>query len=217
MLKYENIVKPSADQWEFVIRGMRNPLNSWSRSDSYILNNGSGEFFILGKTDHQLAFQLSRAGSDHGKYLRMLPVMVDVIAPFYWWKQFDSYKIGTVANSTSTMHRISQSELDLEDFSLENLSDGEIQEVIIPTIERINSIIRLIHSEKNTLEGKEIKNLELKIYQLLPDSYNQRRSVLLNYEVLKNMYGSRRNHKLPEWRKFLTLINRLEHPELITL
>lgn len=84
MLKYENIVKPSADQWEFVIRGMRNPLNSWSRSDSYILNNGSGEFFILGKTDHQLAFQLSRAGSDHGKYLRMLPVMVDIIAPFYW-------------------------------------------------------------------------------------------------------------------------------------
>ena len=115
------------------------------------------------------------------------------------------------------MHRISQSELDLDDFSLENLSDGEIQEVIIPTIERINSIIRLIHSEKNTLEGKEIKNLQLKIHQLLPDSYNQRRSVLLNYEVLKNMYGSRRNHKLPEWRKFLTLINRLEHPELITL
>lgn len=204
--------------WEAAIRGMRNPLNSWDKSDSYstyientdTLNTAEFEYFV-GENDLELMKKLASAGSDHAKYRRMITVYMDVVAPLYWWKEFDTYKVGTVANSCSTMHKIHAKEFTLEDFSCEHLdvvSRGWLRDII----EHLNDM-RASYNWCNT-ENKKVYWWQM--IQLLPSSYNQRRTVQLNYEVLANMYHSRKNHKLDEWREFCKVIESLPYSELIT-
>ena len=197
MLKVENT---EVFGWEAAIRGMRNPMNSWHLSDSfehtanwelYRFGEGSPE---IGEKDLRLMQNLSKAGSDHGKFLRYINVTVDITAPLYWWKEFDTYKIGTVANSCSTMHKIHAKEFELSDFSHEHLLDTSKMH-LNTTIEILN-IWRKEYSEQ---EGKLKKDCWWQMIQLLPSSYNQKRTVQLNYQVLKTMYFARRNHKLDEW------------------
>ena len=185
MLKVEKI---SVMNMENAIRGARNPMNSWARMDSYYDENGN---FVLGENDLSLATRLARAGSDHRKFLRQIFVSMDITAPLYWWKEFDTYKVGTVANSTSTMHKIQAKEFCRADFSCEQLT-GEALSVMDTVIA--------------TLEVERLKFLETKdkahwinMIQLLPSSYNQLRTVTLNYEVLISLYYARRTHKLTEW------------------
>ena len=189
MLKIE---KTEVFGWESAIRGMRNPMNSWDKSDSGVKEiYGIGYKFIIGENDLKLMKNLSKAGNDHGKFLRMINVTVDITAPLYWWKEFDTYKVGTVANSCSTMHKIQVKEFTLDDFSREHLSDWSM--VILQ-----NTIRALNDSREKYLETKD-KDYWWQMIQLLPSSYNQKRTVQLNYQVLKSMYFSRRNHKLDEW------------------
>ena len=184
--------------WEAALRGMRNPLNSWEKSDSYwthiedaeTLETAPFQFFV-GKNDLDLMKRLSKAGSDHGKFLRYINVTVDLTAPLYWWKEFDTYKVGTVANSCSTMHKIHAKEFTKDDFSREHLLNGSLFQLGM-TIELLNE------AREKYLETKE-KVYWWQMIQLLPSSYNQRRTVQLNYQVLKSMYFARRNHKLDCW------------------
>lgn len=188
--------------WEEAIRGMRNPMNSWNKSDSYIEGG-------IGPNDMSLMKRLRDAGSDHRKYLRMITVYTDITAPLYWWKEFDTYKVGTVANSCSTMHKIHAKEFTLEDFSLEHLIRSNTT-----LIERI--IIRLNFAREQFLETKD-KKWWWQMIQLLPSSYNQKRTVMLNYEVIRNMYHARKNHKLDEWSVgFVEWVKSLPYAELIT-
>ena len=213
---------------EHAIRGMRNPMNSWDKSDSYpavdcgkcgkIEREGicrkedrdctGFECYAIGPNDLALMQKLAKAGTDHRKFMRMIVVYCDITAPLYWWKQFDTYKVGTVANSCSTMHKIHENELTLDDFSYENVSpDGK--ECLRNVIEKLN-YARLAYIEtKDKLYFDEM-------IQLLPISYNQRRTVMLNYEVLANIYKSRKNHKLDEWRELCHWIERLPYSSLIT-
>lgn len=188
------------------IRGMRNPLNSWDKCDSGYLN---GFDFRVGEKDLELMKKLTNAGTDHRKFLRMITVSCDILAPLYWWKQFDTYKIGTVTNSCSTMHKIAEKEFVLNDFSCEYLFDG---------IEKGTEFLKDFMYTINALNKAREKYLETKkkiywwqIIQILPSSYNQKRTVLLNYEVLLNMYHSRKNHKLDEWRTFCEWVERLPY------
>ena len=241
MIKLENTVLPSGEQWEAIIRGMRNPMNSWDKSDSYICGattsdecNSCDQFFkkdgefsfckqplIVGPNDLKLMKSLAKAGSDHAKYRRMIVVYVDITAPLYWWKEFDTYKVGTVANSCSTMHKIHEKEFELDDFSRERLDGSHVcasvgeetfssWDILYLTVKALN------YHRKKFLETGEKEHWENMI-QLLPSSYNQRRTVLLNYEVLANMYKSRKNHKLIEWRDLCEWIKELPYSELITL
>lgn len=246
MLKIENT---EVIGWEAAIRGMRNPKNSWEKSDSGICPNGT-EFgycyldhrkycqrrntddpaFCIGPKDLDLMTRLRNAGTDHRKFMRMIAVYLDITAPLYWWKEFDTYKVGTVANSCSTMHKIAAKEFTLEDFSCEHLIDYDLyscNEVDGPVINGAPHIgcggLQLINLTINVLNYYRGKYLETKdkIYwwqmiQLLPSSYNQRRTILLNYEVLANIYKSRRNHKLDEWHTFCDWIETLPYSELIT-
>ena len=210
MIKIENVVTPSAEQWEAIIRGTRNPMNSWSKSDSYktyIENEQTGqradfEFFV-GDADLELMQKLVKAGTDHRKFMRMITVYVDVTAPLYWWKEADTYKVGTVRNSCSTMHKITEKEFTLDDFSTEHL-DGW-------SIEGFATIIDLLN--KYRFDYLETKNKDdwWQIIQLLPSSYNQRATLMLNYDVLANMYHSRKNHKLDCWRTFCEWIETLPY------
>ena len=210
MIKIENVVTPSAEQWEAIIRGTRNPMNSWSKSDSYktyIENEQTGqradfEFFV-GDADLELMQKLVKAGTDHRKFMRMITVYVDVTAPLYWWKEADTYKVGTVRNSCSTMHKITEKEFTLDDFSTEHL-DGW-------SIEGFATIIDLLN--KYRFDHLETKNKDdwWQIIQLLPSSYNQRATLMLNYDVLANMYHSRKNHKLDCWRTFCEWIETLPY------
>lgn len=197
MIKIENT---EVFGWEAAIRGMRNPLNSWDKSDSglTVMNPGDVEFgydpnyeYIVRENDLKLMKNLSKAGNDHSKFLRMINVTVDLTAPLYWWKEFDTYKVGTVANSCSTMHKIHAKEFELSDFSWEMLFEDSI-ELLEETIRRLN------YYRERFLETKD-KRYWWQMIQLLPSSYEQKRTVQLNYAVLKNMYFSRRNHKLDEW------------------
>lgn len=203
--------------WEAAIRGMRNPMNSWDKSDSEfsIENNvNEGRFKLsveVGENDLKLMKSLSKAGDDHGKFLRYINVTVDITAPLYWWKEFDTYKVGTVANSCSTMHKIHAKEFELDDFSHEHLTDGLLDAVLKPTIAVLNTAreayINYDELNKDDPEGwdKGItckKDIWWHMIQLLPSSYNQKRTVQLNYQTLKAMYFARRNHKLDEWREF---------------
>ena len=203
--------------WEAAIRGLRNPMNSWDKSDSefYIENSVSeGRFKLsveLGENDIKLMKSLSKAGDDHGKFLRFINVTMDITAPLYWWKEFDTYKVGTVANSCSTMHKIHAKEFELDDFSHEHLTEGLLDAVLRPTIAVLNTAreayLNYDELNKDDPEGwdKGItckKDIWWHMIQLLPSSYNQRRTVQLNYQVLKNMYFARRHHKLDEWREF---------------
>lgn len=221
MIKIENV---EVLGWEHAIRGMRNPLNSWDKSDSTFIYDptsgcdhqcGSCEFFSkdkfcshIGENDLDLMKRLANAGSDHAKYRRMITVYADVLAPLYWWKEYDTYKVGTVANSCSTMHKIHAKEFTLDDFSCEHLNDDNI-ELLEGLIRRLNSCRALFIRTKD-------KTHWWQMIQLLPSSYNQMRTVQLNYEVLANMYHARKNHKLDEWRDFCKWVETLPYSELIT-
>ena len=178
----------SVMNFENAMRGARNPMNSWDRSDSYYDGEGN---FILGENDLSLAKRLARAGSDHRKYLRQIFVSMDITAPLYWWKEFDTYKVATVANSTSTMHKIHSKPFSREDFSCDRMSEGALR-VLDGVIDYLEKT-RLVY-----VESKE-RALWDDLIQLLPSSYNQMRTVTMNYETLINIYYARKNHKLPEW------------------
>lgn len=206
MIKIENI---NLFGWEAAIRGMRNPLNSWGKSDSYQWYGcDASQGFEIGPNDMKLMKNLVKAGSDHGKFMRMITVSCDITAPLYWWKEYDTYKVGTVANSCSTMHKIQAKEFTLDDFSYEHLLDT-FTDNLKETIESLN-IARNKFLETNN------KNFWWQMIQLLPSSYNQRRTVMLNYAVLRNMYHSRKYHKLDEWVAFCRWIEKLPYSELIT-
>ena len=224
MLKIEKFVLPSPEQWEIVMEGMRNPMNSWDRMDSYITNvedyetleTGNSKF-IMGDNDYDLAKRLRNGGSVHAKYRRMIPVFVTITAPLYWWKEFDTYKVGTVANSCSTMHKIHAKEFTLEDFSCEHLKDsfGESHDCFSPLDILYDVIIMLNICREDYLKSKSKDDWDQMI-QLLPSSYNQKRTVMLNYEVLANIYQSRKDHKLDCWHTFCHWIEELPYSELIT-
>lgn len=245
MLKLENT---EVLGWEHAIRGMRNPMNSWEKSDSeftafdltdehrshdefirYLRGEDLWRAFSVGPNDLDLMTRLRNAGTDHRKFMRMITVYVDLTAPLYWWKEFDTYKVGTVANSCSTMHKIAAKEFTLKDFSCEHLT--------VLSKERLKETIGLMNlyrdlyvnwdkrddNTKNGLlhdvfdgEQYQKKDAWWQMIQLLPSSYNQRRTVMLNYEVLANIYKSRRNHRLDEWHTFCDWIERLPYSELIT-
>ena len=190
------------------IKGMRNPMNSWEKSDSYYIWPDDTEFHI-GPNDHDLMMKLRNAGTDHRKFMRMIVVYADITAPLYWWKEFDTYKVGTVANSCSTMHKIADKEFTLDDFSVEHLTEGNRQGFEQCVLSALNT------ARENFLETKD-KLWWWQMIQELPSSYNQKRTIMLNYEVLVNMYGSRKNHKLDEWRDFCKWVETLPHSELIT-
>ena len=223
MIKIENV---EVMGWYAAIRGMRNPMNSWEKSDS-AYGTYWGEIdghkcfdsdgFVIGGNDLKLMMKLRNAGTDHRKFMRMITVYVDITAPLYWWKEFDTYKVGTVANSCSTMHKIHAKEFTMEDFSCEHLMlyevDDEVCRDFKDTLEC--TIDDLNVARKLYLETKD-KKYWWQIIQLLPSSYNQKRTVMLNYEVFANMYHSRKNHKLDEWRDFCAWVKTLPYSELIT-
>lgn len=210
MIKFENT---SIYGWESAMRGMRNPMNSWDKSDSIFAPDCSGYIPAIGENDLELMKQLIKAGTDHSKFMRMINVTVDITAPLYWWKEFDTYKVGTVRNSCSTMHKIHEKEFTLDDFSHEHLIDS--QESWLGMLE-VTLIEALNYARKLYLETKD-KTYWWQLIQLLPSSYNQRATVQLNYAVLRNMYHSRKNHKLDEWREgFCTWVESLPYSELIT-
>ena len=191
---------------ENALRGMRNPMNSWAKSDSFYDEEGK---YVVGEADLDLAKRLARSGTDHRKYLRMIFVSVDVTAPLYWWKEYDTYKVGTVANSTSTMHRIHSKPFSREDFSCDRMSETALA-CLDHTIEVL---------EERRLKYNETKDTAYwhDMIQLLPTSYNQMRTTTLNYENLINIYYARRNHKLPEWHVYCEWIRTLPYAEkLIT-
>ena len=209
MIKIEHVVLASPEQMEFIIEGMRNPWNSWDKSDSYTTKYDERYDinFLLGKNDHSLMQRLSNAGTDHRKFMRMMSVYVRITAPLYWWKEFDTYKVGTVANSCSTMHKIQEHILTTEDFSCEHLSPHSVQ-LLEEYIMEINKAILYFKQEKDKTDWWQI-------IQLLPSSYNQTRNVMMNYETLANIYKSRKDHKLDEWRDFCKWIKELPYSKLI--
>jgi hypothetical protein len=235
MLKIENT---ETYGWEAAVRGMRNPMNSWDKSDSYdgcldkdmfeifkedgdIPKNAvwtddfikSGCTFVIGDSDIALTKKLAKAGTDHRKFMRMITVYCDVIAPLYWWKEFDTYKVGTVANSCSTMHKIQAKEFVMDDFSHEHL-------IVDVSNRSAIGILRLTVQVLNDYRYKYLETKDKKYWwqmiQLLPSSYNQKRTVMLNYEVLSNIYKSRKGHRLDEWKTMLDWIETLPYSELIT-
>ena len=191
---------------ENALRGMRNPMNSWAKSDSFYDEEGN---YVVGEADLDLAKRLARSGTDHRKYLRMIFVSVDVTAPLYWWKEYDTYKVGTVANSTSTMHKIHSKPFSREDFSCDRMSDVAL-ECLDHTIEVLEERRQKYNDTKDTAYWHDM-------IQLLPTSYNQMRTTTLNYENLINIYYARRNHKLPEWHVYCDWIRSLPYAaDLIT-
>lgn len=241
MIKFENT---EVMGWEAAIRGMRNPMNSWKKSDSgYCADFQCGRFldedderpmcpindpktcgiisdYMIGLDDLNLMKRLRNAGTDHRKFMRMITVYVDITAPLYWWKEFDTYKVGTVANSCSTMHKIDDKEFTIEDFSCKHLfnedNGEEDQEHYNLWLDHMKStVIMLNRARERYLETKN-KKYWWQMIQLLPSSYNQKRTIMLNYEVLANMYHSRKNHKLDEWRTFCEWIKTLPYSDIIT-
>lgn len=231
MIKIENT---EIVGWEAAIRGMRNPMNSWEKSDSKWYSIGIptsnpaaindkylSQKYCIGDNDLDLMKRLRNAGTDHRKFMRMITVYVDITAPLYWWKEFDTYKVGTVANSCSTMHKIHAKEFTLDDFSTEHLckSNIEVLEDLVLELEYWrDKFVNYDEYCKVVPEFREMyskKDCWWQLIQLLPSSYNQRRTVMLNYEVLANIYKSRRNHKLDEWHVFCEWIENLPYSELI--
>lgn len=223
MIKLENVVLASPEQMEFIIEGMRNPMNSWKKSNSgYGCDSGlcSGhcafspewcgntQRYVLGENDYTLMQKLSKAGTDHRKFMRMMPVYVRITAPLYWWKEFDTYKVGTVANSCSTMHKIQAKEFTVGDFSCEHMD--------IASKTCLETTIGYLNLFRQSFLVNHDKDIWWQMIQLLPSSYNQTRNVMLNYEVLANMYHSRKNHKLDEWQEFCKWIETLPYSKLIT-
>jgi len=211
--------------WDEAVRGMRNPMNSWELSDSgecgdYRLDCETCPFYegnldcyghhdyIIGKRDHNLMQKLINAGTDHRKFMRMITVYTDITAPFYWWKEFDTYKVGTVANSCSTMHKIASEPITRQSFSFDTIGNTAVEIAITRTIENCEELRKLYLSTKD-------KKYWRALIQLLPESWMQKRTVMLNYEVLRNMYHARKNHKLTEWHEFCDWIKSLPYSELI--
>lgn len=236
MIKIENVELcgiPAA------IRGMRNPLNSWDKSDSFITTkedcyDGPIVYYDsgVGQNDLELMKKLAKAGSDHRKFMRMITIYADITAPLYWWKEFDTYKVGTVANSCSTMHKIHSKEFTLDDFSYEHLNcnphhrdwiesatvDEDIispHKVRMTPLDVLRCTIEMLNAYRESYLETKDKQDWWQMIQLLPSSYNQRRTVMLNYEVLTNIYKSRKNHKLDEWREFCTWIETLPYSEIM--
>lgn len=232
MIKFEHTVTPSPEEMEFIIEGMRNPMESWDQSDSMNCRN---DIFLLGDKDYDLMKRLCKAGSDERKFMRQMPVMVRITAPLYWWKEFDTYKVGTVSNSCSTMHKIHAHPFSLEDFSCEHLIGRSDDEKLTAGIDDYGEVTLYNCSPRDVLE---LTINELNFYrrefmwatdveakkenwwqmiQLLPSSYNQTRNITLNYEVLHNMYHARKYHKQDEWRVgFCDWCKSLPYSELIT-
>lgn len=238
MIKFKNIETLG---WEHAIRGMRNPMNSWEKSDSeychgasetcdmchkapndpyapcYCAESSIGRTYVAGLNDFVLMKCLRNAGPDHRKFMRMITVYADITAPLYWWKEFDTYKVGTVANSCSTMHKIAEKEFTLEDFSYEHLLGyddlnwGDTVPLVV-----LDCTISALNTYRQKYLESEDKLYWWQMIQLLPSSYNQKRTVMLNYEVLANIYKSRRTHKLDEWRDFCAWIETLPYSEIIT-
>ena len=254
MIKFENVVLPSAEQWRAIILGCRNPLNSWEKSDSRYCNEYYGcektrecdslpNYYEIGPNDLDLMRRLAAGGPVHAKYRRMITVIVTITAPLYWWKEFDTYKVGTVANSCSTMHKIADKEFTLEDFSCEHLIDdnalfihnkGDFRSIsnmqfLMWTIDFLNEnrrlyletsdelkkvqesyIVVVLDAEEKSLKIRELQKKKKQYWwqmiQLLPSSYNQKRTVMLNYEVLAHIYKDRKYHKLDEWREHSVII-----------
>lgn len=253
MIKFENA---EVMGWEAAIRGMRNPMNSWAKSDSEFLTLDGDEYDILGNykpaydselfigdvligpNDLNLMKNLAKAGADHRKFMRMVTVYVDILAPLYWWKEFDTYKVGTVANSCSTMHKLTAKPFSKDDFShehlckvkdelmtefnefvgLENKVHNSPYRALDDVIEELNQWrdFYLCYKKRSDADPEKVKKIWWQMIQLLPSSYNQRRTVMMNYEVLANIYKSRRNHKLDEWHTFCDWIESLPYSELIT-
>ena len=220
MIKIENT---EVVGWSHVIRGARNPMNSWHKSDSGMgctmdklgdcfnsdfINCDECNTFIVGPNDHDLMMRLAHGGPVHAKYRRMITVYLDITAPLYWWKEFDTYKVGTVANSCSTMHKIHAKEFTLDDFSTDHLEDFSWN--------RLDDLIGHLNICINHFLETKDKKYWWQMIQLLPTSYNQKRTIMLNYEVLANMYHSRKTHKLDEWREFCEWIESLPYSEIIT-
>lgn len=212
MIKIENA---EVVGWEAAIRGMRNPLNSWKKSDSryecvdYDSSTEQDVYsYKLGPNDKDLMKRLRNAGTDHRKFMRMITVYLDITAPLYWWKEFSTYKVGTVANSCSTMHKIHAKEFTLDDFSCEHLL-GDSKDILA-------SVVSTLNFYRNEFIDTKDKKYWWQMIQLLPSSYNQKRTVMLNYEVLANMYKSRKDHKLDEWQGLCEWIKTLPYSELIT-
>ena len=218
MLKIEKFVTASPEQWEIIIEGMRNPMNSWGKMDSEFIYGDpycAPDDYEIGENDHSLMMRLANGGSVHAKYRRMIPVWVTLTAPLYWWKEFDTYKVGTVANSCSTMHKIQAKEFTLEDFSYEHLmSKAQVYNGYVPTSVLECTIGALNEFRKLYLETNN-KIYWWQMIQLLPTSYNQKRTAMLNYEVLHNIYFSRKDHKLDEWHVFCDWIESLPYSEII--
>lgn len=215
MIKVENV---EIYGWEAAIRGMRNPMNSWDKSDTqFEYAYGAMHTFKIGPNDLDLMKRLVKAGPDHSKFMRMIGVSLDIVAPLYWWKEFDTYKVGTVANSCSTMHKIADKEFTLDDFSHEHLLTPDEVEWgdYIPSI-WLNETINLLNENRKKFIKTNNKKYWWNMIQLLPTSYNQRRTVTLNYAVLANMYKARKAHKLDEWVEFCKWIETLPYSELIT-
>lgn len=222
--------------WEHAIRGMRNPKNSWDKTDSYpavdcgkcgkIEREGicrkedrdcTGFYcFEVGPNDLDLMTRLRNAGTDHRKFMRMITVYLDITAPLYWWKEFDTYKVGTVANSCSTMHKIADKEFTMDDFSTEHLFDIDSFNVEVFSLDVFRQLIEALNTARDAFLSTKDKRYWWQMIQLLPTSYNQKRTVMLNYEVLANIYKSRRNHKLDEWHMLCEWIESLPYSELIT-
>ena len=239
MIKLEHVVLASPDQMKFIIEGMRNPMNSWEKSDSKVCNYIHKGYcdacekqdncatyreetdFYLGAVDEELMQRLSNAGTDHRKFMRMMPVYVRITAPLYWWKEFDTYKVDTVANSCSTMHKIHAKEFTMEDFSTEHLFDcyGDPSMNLNYAYKYPKAVmydlIDILNNYRFWYNETKDKKYWWQMIQLLPSSYNQTRNVMLNYEVLANIYKSRKDHKLDEWREFCKWIEELPYAELI--
>ena len=239
MLKIENW---EVVGWEHAIRGARNPMNSWEKSDSNFFDDseghvcnicqgrGSMSLIEMGPNDYTLMKNLRNAGTDHRKFMRMITVYLDITAPLYWWKEFDTYKVGTVANSCSTMHKIAAKEFTLEDFSCEHLLESKDVDTpdnsccnwdwegcgIIAPIDILEETVNMLNTARKMFLETKDKKYWWQMIQLLPTSYNQKRTVMLNYEVLANIYKSRRNHKLDCWHTLCDWISELPYSELIT-
>ena len=230
MLKIENA---KVVGWDAAIRGMRNPMNSWKKSDTLFFCQSQGDMrkivegqdlellSEIGPNDAGLMMKLRNCGTDHRKFMRMITVYMDITAPLYWWKEYDTYKVGTVANSCSTMHKIASKEFTFDDFSHEKLIASvcmEIQEqhIRISPMQALGTTIECLNSYRDLYLKTKDKKYWWQMIQLLPSSYNQLRTVMLNYEVLANMYKSRKNHKLDEWRTFCEYIEMFPYSELIT-
>ena len=225
MIKIENTVTPSPDQWDAIIRGMRNAMNSWDKSDSDTDWPEHPDIYKIGPNDKDLMMRLAKNGPVHAKYRRMIPVYFDITAPLYWWKEFDTYRVGVYDNPTeiemnscSTMHKIHAKEFEQSDFSCEDLDEvSDIPSLDCGSLNVLDVTIEALNRYRQCFILTKNKQYWRKMIQLLPSSYNQKRTIMLNYEVLNNIYHSRKNHKLDEWREFCKWIEELPYSDIITL